>query len=187
MKVSSWDCDFLNWFAGLWEGEGYVGIYKRNRNSPTKYGKIGVSQCNPKPLLLIQSIFGGGVYPHNGGPDRIGKKPVYSWCLCSSIKLIEILNAVLPFLRFRQQCVKQVFEEIKEIDSKQRSPRWTQREISFLKENYGKIPTRLMAEGAINRHSEGGIQQKARKLALKRHFGKELRTRDSNGRLRRKF
>jgi len=158
-----YDRDFLNWFAGFWEGEGYLGVYKTNRRSERCYGKMGIYQNNIEPLLLIQKIFGGGIIKHSSGKKHFSKKPVYCWYLSKTIKLIEILEVILPFLRFKQDHVKQTLEKLKEIDSKAKFPKWSEREIAYLKENYGKIPSRVMAKNELHRHSSTGIHQKARK------------------------
>ena len=187
ITLDKYDRDFLNWFAGFFEGEGSIGIYRNNGKNQRFYGKIAVYQANKKPLCLIQNVFGGGITKHNGGKGRLGKKVIYCWYLTKRIKLIEIIEAILPFLRFRKEQVQLILRRLREFDAKSQCRSWSKSEITFLRQNYGKIPVRMMVQSNLYRHPESGILQKAKKLGLNDNFGKDLRIRDAKGRLRRKF
>jgi len=51
------DEGFLNWFAGFWEGEGWIST--RAHSSPYHRAEIGIKQKDRTPLDLIKSKFGG--------------------------------------------------------------------------------------------------------------------------------
>lgn len=94
--------------AGFFDGEGFIGIYKRS--APAK-GKtysyytllVGASQCDPRPLLFIQDRFGGSL-----GCDRSGKKSsgnlLYTWQV-GARKAESFLRAIQPYLIHKaEQC-----------------------------------------------------------------------------------
>lgn len=88
----------LAWFAGFYEGEGYVSNDKSNNNRL----KLGISQNDPTPLYLAQKFWGGSVR------KRIRKSPAsdkictgYAWSLNHnpSLKFIEDIKPymIIPY------------------------------------------------------------------------------------------
>lgn len=55
----------LSWFAGFYEGEGWIVNEKQNRNRL----RVGIAQNDPSPLKLGQEIWGGTIH------ERIRKSP----------------------------------------------------------------------------------------------------------------
>ena len=78
------------WFAvGFIAGEGYIGC------SPSL--KISVNQTEEKPLILLQSIFGGTI---SGPIDRGNPKhsPRWDWCSTGS-RAAGIIMTLIPGLK----------------------------------------------------------------------------------------
>jgi hypothetical protein len=85
----------LAYFAGFYEGEGYVSNDKSNNNRI----RLGIDQNDPTPLYQAQKIWGGSV------KQRTRKSPAskkicvgYNWRLCHNKALI-FLSDIRKFMR----------------------------------------------------------------------------------------
>lgn len=153
--------DFLSWFAGFWEGEGCLVIY---RDGSRKMAHLQVTQTDRRPIELIKEQFQCGCVRTR---EQTNPKwnTCYDWTLRSIPKIIAILKAVLPFLKFRQHEVQQKLRRLYRIDASSKEPSWTEDEVHFLKENYHKINASEIAKH-LRRHTLNGVYRKAYRLGL---------------------
>ena len=84
----------LAYFAGFYEGEGYVTNDISNNNRM----RLGIDQNDPTPLYLAQKIWGGSVR------KRVRKSPVsskictcYTWRLCHT-DTVMFLKDIRPYM-----------------------------------------------------------------------------------------
>lgn len=85
------------YFAGFFDGEGYVGLY-----TSTKYSeaiRVIVGQGKPDVLYEMQSNWGGSVYPRF---DKRNQRPHYAWEIRSR-KAEKFLRDILPYIRVKRQ------------------------------------------------------------------------------------
>ena len=84
----------LAYFAGFYEGEGYVSNDKSNNNRI----RLGIDQNDPTPLYLAQKYWGGSV------SKRVRKSPAsdkicttHTWRLCHN-KALVFLSDIKPYM-----------------------------------------------------------------------------------------
>lgn len=101
MKLNKSDWAY---FAGLFDGEGYVGVRQVTRKTDTKSCKAGqvlttmqlsISNNNPVPLLELKRRFGGSVRKHS--PSRPNSLVWYA----TGFKAVEFAEGILPFTRIK--------------------------------------------------------------------------------------
>jgi hypothetical protein len=80
--------EWIIYAAGFFDGEGCVQIAHR-RNTKVFYLKISAVQKNPKPLRILQGLFGGGI--------RTRKTAPFMWEAASQ-KAFHALQEMLPYL-----------------------------------------------------------------------------------------
>lgn len=85
------------WFAGIFEGEGYVTGYRKGSGSrsPHRGFYVGVTQKDRWLLDRLSRLFGGGVYTH-------GKTGCFRWGLWGH-RGAELMRAIYPRLSPRRQ------------------------------------------------------------------------------------
>lgn len=87
----------LEWLAGFFDGEGYIGIYGRKRNWRLL---AGIAQCNKEILTQIQTQFGGCLY----AKLRRSVKHNQGWELrWSSQEAATLLKQLFPYLRIKRE------------------------------------------------------------------------------------
>lgn len=87
----------LAWAAGLFDGEGCVGCYQKNRKWPSL--KVSISQAaNPEVLHRFKRAVGG--YGNvTGGKVKIeGRKPVWSYAANNQDEVRAIAKLLWPYL-----------------------------------------------------------------------------------------
>ena len=101
----------IAWAAGIFEGEGWIGYYHqkgriRKDGTPSspkgyKYPRLGISLTDLDVLQSFQSIIGGKIK----GPykNKNGKKPYWSWSLCSEDKVFGVCFLLYPYMGFRRK------------------------------------------------------------------------------------
>lgn len=175
------DEDFWSWFAGFWEGEGSVGIYRYNSEQE---GRIHicfqVSQSNRIPIDYIAaqlSEFRGiqiGVRRTIRQPSANDQyvhrriKPQYLLTIQRAAVVYKILNNILPYLRFRQDQVKKAIADIDSAMATAKQRRWENEEDEFLRANYGKMSSKSIAN-ALKR-TVVSVHSRATVLGIKCKF-----------------
>lgn len=101
------DCAYV---AGLFDGEGYVGVY--NGSGPHRNSlvfKMSIAQSSrygdeyPEVLYWIRDVFGGNVYTRKGG-SSLTKKQEYEWCVTGH-RAARFLKTIRPYLKVRHMDV----------------------------------------------------------------------------------
>lgn len=103
----------IAYFAGLFDGEGWVRFATVNqgkwRKSPSFMLTVGINNCHPKPLILLQQEFGGKFYCN----ERYSKNPkhrtLYQWTIFSH-KAFIFLAMIKPHLIIKLDEVNVAFE-----------------------------------------------------------------------------
>ena len=87
-----------SYFAGLFDGEGCVGVYKCKRNKYTRYDlKVYVKMTNLTPIRLLRSFYGGSItIPKITG----NRKKTFCW-QASNLLAARFLKSILRFLRVK--------------------------------------------------------------------------------------
>jgi len=65
------------YFAGLFDGEGSCGIYSVGKRQSEF--RISITNCDPRPLQAVLTLFGGRVRRREAQPNRASKRPIYEW------------------------------------------------------------------------------------------------------------
>lgn len=104
----------IEWFAGLFEGEGYVGRAPRNSLYLT------ISSTDHDVLLKAQSIVGGKIKgPRHDG--NIKHKPIWEWYVSSTNEVLDVRTLIYDHLCSRRRAqfdkpherlLKEVGEEV---------------------------------------------------------------------------
>lgn len=100
----------LSYIAGLFDGEGWVGIHDRpDTKGRMRYcAGIQVGQTNQEILNWLASSFGGRVIPqpfhHTKFPDR---KPMFLWYGRGEM-VTTFLTAILPYLKIKREAAENV-------------------------------------------------------------------------------
>lgn len=85
-----------SWLAGVIDGEGWIGIRKRNEIKGYYSSNIGVTNCNIPFLLNIVKITGvNRVYSKKRSNPKW--RDVYRWHLDGD-RVIDVLKQILPYL-----------------------------------------------------------------------------------------
>lgn len=94
------------YFAGLFDGDGSVGVY--NRSDKSGYiSSVIITNTKREPLDELTSIFGGYVSVRK--QDYKKYKFLYNWHVYGKDQ-IRFLMAILPFLRIKRQQVELFLE-----------------------------------------------------------------------------
>lgn len=116
----------LIYIAGFFDGEGSVGVYKRNwdRTKTIQYytSTATVAQSGKwgyEFVSLLKSEFGGHI---RIAPNTDNKKQMYHWQVDAD-RCATFLKAILPFLRYKREQVELLLEfqtlESKRVDNLQ--------------------------------------------------------------------
>ena len=82
------------YFAGLFDGEGSCGIYSIGKRQSEF--RISITNCDPRPLQVVLTLFGGRVRRREPQPNRASKRPVYEWYNCG-FKSEAFLICIRPY------------------------------------------------------------------------------------------
>jgi hypothetical protein len=87
------------YFAGLFDGEGSVGVYRSNRGKYVRHDlKAGIKMTDITPLRYLRAYFGGSIsIPHVSG----NRKKQYAWQI-SATKAAIFLEKIYPYLKVKQ-------------------------------------------------------------------------------------
>lgn len=94
MKVDPWDTAYA---AGLFDGEGYVGIQNTNndRTGTRHRRRVTIVMCDPEPLEFLQERYGGRVYRRS--TDSRGGRVTFGWHMTAREDIDAFLQDILPF------------------------------------------------------------------------------------------
>lgn len=90
----------LAWAAGFIDGEGCIGVYGRTDNRGSYALRLSVAQVDPRPLLVLQSMFGGRI--RQTKPRGSKSRPASVWEL-HNWEARDAITAILPYLRGKQE------------------------------------------------------------------------------------
>ncbi len=83
----------IAWAAGFIDGEGCLQI--RDCGTQDYYARIAATQLDKRPLVVLQQLFGGGIYNQNAGASQ--------WELDGARKCLPVLMKIQPFLRVKDR------------------------------------------------------------------------------------
>lgn len=103
------------WLAGVIDGEGSIGLYD--------YGKQGrrvmvqVTNTNQEFVAKVRAIVGAGssvmrCYYTSKLAKEPRKLPVYQWGLKGSIRCVEVLKQISPYLIIKKQKALDIIKEV---------------------------------------------------------------------------
>lgn len=103
--------DLIIWAAGFIDGEGYIGISRRPRNTlkfkVSHNPVINVGQVQIKPLKILKSLFGGYIYTPKKHKYKINGRPTSQWII-SSRGTEQVIKEIFPYLVCKKQEAKLV-------------------------------------------------------------------------------
>lgn len=97
------DRDDLIYLAGLFDGEGYIGIAKNSRakTGPSYMLQIALTMTDPYAPSLLHQTFGGSLYLTKRSIVNPKHADAWSW-FCASVKAAEALRQLHPFIRIKK-------------------------------------------------------------------------------------
>ena len=95
MWPSNWDPLEIAYFAGLFDGEGTLGIYKYSR-AHGALSRLAIFNNDVRPLKRVKELFGGGLYLRIR-PYKTVISRNWAWYL-DGRKAERFLRAILPHL-----------------------------------------------------------------------------------------
>lgn len=102
------DKELLAYFAGFFDGEGCIGVYKRKpgkaHRSPCYYIYASITQTDISVLNLFKAIYGGSMTLYRSSPIFPNAKKLYFWQL-SCNKAEKFLKDIQPNLIVKKERV----------------------------------------------------------------------------------
>jgi hypothetical protein len=89
------------YFAGFFDGEGYLSIIERKEGLGNFRLRVGVTNSDTNVLVRFQERFGGRIAPQSDKGE--GWKSVYDWLAPAGT---EFLRSVLPYLVVKRERVE---------------------------------------------------------------------------------
>lgn len=158
------DREFLAWFAGFWEGEGSFYLLTKNGETKTSFQ---IAQNVREPLDLIQSKLGVG-YVRFVKPKGFNLRIHYEWRVASQNEVINVIDSLIPFLKFRKAKVQQKLDRLRTARDNSKCRHFTHEEVKYITENWWKPDKEIAA--TLNR-TEGSIVWKRKKLGFNKGLG----------------
>jgi hypothetical protein len=96
----------LAWFAGLFEGEGWVSIAYRPNHSKSSHKpyylmtRMSIKMTDLDTLQKVHSLFGGGLVSTK---VPSGRKPCWTWTLGDKMKCSTLGHLIFPYMGRRRQ------------------------------------------------------------------------------------
>ena len=101
----------MKWLAGFMDGGGSINLVDQ------KYLRVEIGQCNPYPLILLQSTYGGNISVKSNNGENSRK--IFKWTI-NSAKVETIVNDIKDYVILEydhvQQCIN--YFKCKDNDSK---------------------------------------------------------------------
>lgn len=111
--------EFLNnalhaaiYFAGLYDGEGSVGLYRMGtKKSGQKYATLSAKLTNSdkRPLVYVLDMFGGYIENNRASEKHTEWQDTYSWRVYSD-KAHSFLNWILPYTIIKNEQIIKINE-----------------------------------------------------------------------------
>ena len=95
------------YFAGFFDGEGYVGIDEGKKGSYTL--RVAINNSNLDILKMYNNEYGGKIRPLNNKNSKEHHKQLYQWYVDSNESL-SFLNVIYPFIRVKKEETKYAIE-----------------------------------------------------------------------------
>ena len=101
--------NFLPWFAGFFEGEGCFYISKKN------IAHLSIQQSDKyngeSVIKILKEKLGGNI-------NHAGKYQSWTWQLGNSKIIVQIIESILPYTRFKTQELKNKIKQVKDYFSR---------------------------------------------------------------------
>jgi hypothetical protein len=98
----------LDYFAGLFDGEGSVSINLRNDGFQTVAGRIAIAMTHPI-VMELPTAFGCGSTHAQNRKTKSGLQ-VYIWSVQDRKELLRFLPTLIPLLRVKKQQASLLFD-----------------------------------------------------------------------------
>jgi hypothetical protein len=99
----------LAYIAGLFDGEGCIGLYPRKDVRGGKVVMIQIGVTDKNVIDWLSKVIGGGVSIVTSHPNP-NYKLCYKWRLQGVLDDLVFLKAIYPYLKIKKQTAKQVIE-----------------------------------------------------------------------------
>lgn len=142
-----------SYFAGLFDGEGYIRVYRYHRRPPRRFAyqvKLTMTNTEKKILEYGKSHFGGSIYKVK--KQKSDEKQRYSWEITNNRMREHLLLNVLPHLIVKREQAKNSLNFL-------RIPKFSQ--ALSERERLFQISEKLMIESKLdgNTKSESAVTQ----------------------------
>src|ERR1700735_3898097 len=95
----------LEYIAGLFDGEGYIRIFKKvQKNHVGYYISAGVGMCHRPIIEALHQKFGGSL-DRGRGNENPKHRPTFCWSVANK-NAASFLNEILPYLSIKQEEAK---------------------------------------------------------------------------------
>jgi len=133
-----------SYFAGLFDGEGFITIEKRrgkqyeHRADNTLYARASMEIVNKEPLELAREIWGGVLYEHKRKEKN--RKTLYTWILSCRVA-DRFLRDIYPYMQIKDKQAELIFKLHDRIDAlrKEGIRRLNEKEVAERKKLYLEI------------------------------------------------
>ena len=133
-----------SYFAGLFDGEGYITIERRrgkkyeNRKDNSLYARASIEIINREPLELAREIWGGVLYEHKRKEKN--QRMLYTWIL-SCRMAGRFLKDIYPYMKIKHKQAELIFKLHDRIDAlrKENIRRLNAEEVAERKKLYLEI------------------------------------------------
>lgn len=106
----------LAYLAGVIDSDGYVTATRSTRKGATYYGaQVGITGSRSEPHDLAAETFGGKVTAHSPGGNRSHHLTQFHWQI-GGVKAVPIIEALLPYLRIKNDRALLVLELQREVN-----------------------------------------------------------------------
>jgi len=139
---------FDAWLAGFIDGEGSI-VTTKTRQYQFIYVVIYQHKRSRHVLEEIQQVYGGSISP-SLNRNESGKwvpRNVLRLDIRSQTQVISLLESCMPHMRIKGTKAKKAIQNIRHwLKDGRKKRRWTKAEEAFMRQNYGKIPTKEISE-----------------------------------------
>lgn len=91
--------DSLAWAAGVFEGEGCIGVRKHAQYKDSVYSRMTISMTDADVIQRFRDAVGVGTVQ---GPHNYGNKPVYRWYVGTVKEVEALILRLAPWLSSRR-------------------------------------------------------------------------------------
>jgi len=97
----------LNYYAGLFDGEGTVRIVKVARKEPTYSVWVSINMCDAIMLKELFYVFGGSFYHYDSKNSK--HRDLYSWIITTK-KAYNFLKEIYPYAVIKKEQIRLALE-----------------------------------------------------------------------------